>query len=91
MSNAQAEWVFNFILRLGVVVALSALALGLILGVGPLTALLRSGTAFLAFAMLGWASARLWEVPALEAQPVEAAARPEAEAAAGSQPADDEE
>jgi hypothetical protein len=66
MTNNQSDWVFNFVLWLAVIVFLSTLALGLIVGVGPLTALLRSGIAFFSFALLGWAVSLVWAIPAPE-------------------------
>jgi len=60
MKRYASDWVFNLILRLAVIVFLGTLALGLIVGVGPLTTLLRSGTAFAAFVVLGWATSLVW-------------------------------
>jgi hypothetical protein len=71
MKNYQSDWVLNLVLKLAVAVFLSTLALGLLVGVNPLTALLRSGTAFMAFAILGWATSLAWTVPELEEVPVQ--------------------
>ena len=70
MTHYQSDWVFNLVLKLAVIVFLSTLALGLLVGVNPLTALLRSGTAFMSFAVLGWATSLAWSVPELEEVPV---------------------
>lgn len=66
MTNFQSDWVFNLILKLAVIVCLGTLALGLIVGVAPLIALLRSSAAFFTFALLGWATALVWQTPELE-------------------------
>jgi hypothetical protein len=71
MANHQVEWIYNLLLRLAVVVFLGTLALGLILGVAPLTASLRSGVAFITFAILAWAAAHLWKVPTPEETPAD--------------------
>lgn len=63
MTNYYADWIFNFALRLAAIVCLSTLALGLIMGVDPLTALFRSGVAFFSFLVLGWAASLLWQMP----------------------------
>ena len=68
MTNYQSNWIFNLIIKLAVVIFLSILALSLIVGAGPLTALLRSGTAFTAFALLGWATSLVWTEPAVAAE-----------------------
>lgn len=61
MSRYHPDWLFNLILKFAVVVSLSTLALSLTAGVGPLTALLRSGAAFITFAGLAWAASLVWE------------------------------
>jgi hypothetical protein len=68
----QSNWVFDLVLRLAVVVCLGTLALGLAIGIGPLTASLRSGVAFFAFVALGWAVARVCDAPNREDTQVEA-------------------
>ena len=73
MANYQSDWVFNLILKLAVVICLVTLSISLIVGSGPLTALLRSSTAFSVFALLGWATSLVWTAP--ESQ--EAAAKSE--------------
>jgi hypothetical protein len=60
MSTLQSNWIFNLIVRLAVVVFLGTLALGLIVGVEPVTALTRSGVAFIAFIILAHAAATIW-------------------------------
>ena len=66
MTNYQSDWVFNLILKFAVIICLSVLALSLIIGTGPLTALLRSGVAFATFAFLGWATSLVWDMPLVE-------------------------
>ena len=85
MRSQQSAWIFNLTLRLGAIVCLGTLALGLFLWVQPLTALMRSGAAFAVFLLLGWAISTVWDAvpeggPA-EADPV-APAAPEAGAQA---------
>ena len=70
----QPDWVFNFVLKLAVVVCLATLAIGLIMGVSPLISLLRSGVAFIVFATLAWAASLIWPE-------IEQAVEEEAEAA----------
>lgn len=67
MTNYQADWLYNLILKLAVALCLGTLALSLAGGVNPLIALFRSGTAFTTFALLGWATSIVWEVPEGEA------------------------
>lgn len=67
MTNYQANWLYNLILKLAVAVCLGTLALSLAGGVNPLIALFRSGTAFTTFALLGWATSIVWDVPEVEA------------------------
>ena len=62
MIEYPSAWVFNMALRLAILVCLGTLIVGLMIGVGPLTALLRSGVAFLAFVVLGWVSSVLFDV-----------------------------
>jgi hypothetical protein len=66
MRNNQADWVFNLVLKFAVVMCLCTLAIGLVVGTGPLTALVRSGTAFTVFALLGWATSLVWQVPEVQ-------------------------
>jgi hypothetical protein len=66
MMNELSAWVYNFSLKLAAAIFLSILALGLIAGAGPLMALLRSSTAFIVFAFLGWAMALVWQVPKMD-------------------------
>lgn len=63
MTNYQSNWIFNLILKFAVIICLSVLALSLIIGTGPLTALLRSSVAFMTFAFLGWATSLVWDMP----------------------------
>ncbi len=60
MDGYESDWMFNLVLRLAVIICLGTLVLGLMVGVGPLTALLRSGIAFVAFVLLGWAASLVW-------------------------------
>lgn len=69
-TQKQAGWVMDFSLRVAVIICLSTLAVGIVSGADPLTALMRSGIAFVSFLTLGWAASLLWNVPA--AQKVEA-------------------
>jgi hypothetical protein len=62
MIEYPSAWVFNLALRLAILVCLGTLIVGLVVGVGPLTALMRSGIAFLAFVVLGWVSSVLFDV-----------------------------
>ncbi|MEW5956488.1 MAG: hypothetical protein AB1801_02105 [Chloroflexota bacterium] len=66
MTYYESDWVFNLVLKLAVVVFLSILAVGLLAGVNPLTALLRSSSAFAAFVVLGWVASLTWSAPELE-------------------------
>ena len=62
MANRTSDWVFNLGLRLGVVVFLGTLALGLLAGLEPVTALTRSGVAFVAFVLLAHAASAIWRI-----------------------------
>jgi uncharacterized membrane protein YqjE len=62
MHSIQSAWIINLALRLAAIVCLGVLAVGLILGVEPLTALMRSTVAFVAFVVLGRAVAAVWDV-----------------------------
>lgn len=66
MTNYQSNWIFNIILKFAVIICLSVLALSLIIGIGPLTALLRSSVAFMTFAFLGWATSLVWDMSLVE-------------------------
>lgn len=66
MPNLHSAWVFNFALKLAIVVCLGTLALSLVMDIEPLTALLRSGTAFTTFVALAWAVSIVWKVPDIE-------------------------
>ncbi|HMR65197.1 MAG TPA: hypothetical protein PKE64_14415 [Anaerolineae bacterium] len=78
MTYYHPDWVFNLVLKFAVIVSLSTLTISLITGVGPLTALLRSGAAFVTFAVLAWAASLVWEEvkiePELEEETEEATA-----------------
>ncbi|MCB0209792.1 MAG: hypothetical protein KDJ52_10695 [Anaerolineae bacterium] len=66
MINYQSNWVFNLSLKFAVIICLTVLVLSLIIGTGPLTALIRSSVAFMTFAFLGWATSLVWDVPLVE-------------------------
>lgn len=66
MTNLHTAWVFNLALKLAIVVCLGTLALSLAMDIKPLTALLRSGTAFITFVALAWAVSIVWKVPEIE-------------------------
>lgn len=63
MRNRHSDWIFNLGLKVAVLICLSTLAVALFTGVGPLTAIFRSGTAFTVFVTLGWAATIVWQVP----------------------------
>ncbi|MCB0191057.1 MAG: hypothetical protein KDJ65_03865 [Anaerolineae bacterium] len=63
MTNYQSDWVFNLTLKFAVIICLSVLALSLIIGTGPLTALMRSSIAFMTFSFLGWVTSLVWDMP----------------------------
>jgi len=67
MTPNASEQVFSLALRFAIVVCLGTLVVGLAVGVSPLTAVLRSGVAFVAFVLLGWAASVLVGTPATEA------------------------
>lgn len=69
MEHYQSDWVFDIALRVAVIICLATLAMALYVGVGPITAVFRSGTAFAVFAVLGWAAALVWKVPEPEPDP----------------------
>ena len=71
MTNHQMDWLFNLSLRLAVIICLSTLAVGLMMGIDPLTALFRSSIAFISFAALGWAASMMWNVPETQEVSVE--------------------
>ncbi len=71
-TQKQAGWILDFSLRVAVIICLSTLAVGIVSGADPLTALMRSGIAFVSFLTLGWAASLLWNVPT--AQKIEAPA-----------------
>ncbi len=75
MSKYQSNWVFNLTLQIAVVVCLGTLALALAMDVNPLTALWRSGLAFVTFVFIGWAVSLVWQVP----EPVEVSVEAEPE------------
>lgn len=60
MVNNKSAWVMNMAIRIALIVFLSVLALGLINGVDPVTAVVRSGVAFVSFLILGWGASMLW-------------------------------
>lgn len=66
MSHYQADWIYNQLLRVAVIVALSTLLIGLVVGVAPLIAIMRSSLAFGLFAGLAWVSASIWPPDAIE-------------------------
>lgn len=66
MTQYHPDWIFNISLKLAVTICLGTLAMGLYMGVAPITAVLRSGAAFTVFATLGWAAALMWQVPEAE-------------------------
>lgn len=66
MTNLHTAWIFNLALKLAIVVCLGTLAFSLAMDIEPLTALLRSGTAFMTFAVLAWAVSIVWKVPDVE-------------------------
>lgn len=66
MSRYEPAWIFNLVLKMAVVIFLSTLAIGLVAGVTPLTALMRSSAAFGVFAMLAWAVSLTWDIPKTE-------------------------
>jgi hypothetical protein len=88
MRSQQSAWIFNLTLRLGAIVCLGTLALGLFLWVQPLTALMRSGAAFAVFLLLGWAISTVWDVAVPEEGPAEADPVAPAAPAAGAQAVD---
>lgn len=71
-EHYQSDWIFNFALRLAVMVGLGTLAIGLVMGADPLVALMRSSVAFVSFIIFGWTASLLWQVPATN-RPDEAA------------------
>jgi hypothetical protein len=66
MTNLHTAWIFNLALKLAIVVCLGTLAFSLAMDIEPLTALLRSGTAFMTFVALAWAVSIVWKVPDIE-------------------------
>ncbi len=66
MNKQKSDWVLYITIRIAVIVCLSTLALGLIYGAGPLTALMRSVIAFVSFLILGWAASTLWNMPEVQ-------------------------
>lgn len=74
MIQYHPDWIFNISLKLAVTICLGTLAIGLYVGVAPITAILRSGAAFTVFATLGWAAALMWQVPETEQEAEEDAA-----------------
>lgn len=71
MTKYQPEWVFNLSLQLAVMVCLTMLILALALDVPPLTALWRSALVFVVFAIFGWITSLVWQVPEPSEAPVE--------------------
>jgi|GEM_PF-5886026 len=74
MERYEPIWIFNFILKIATAIFLGTLALGLAVGVAPLTALMRSGAGFGVFALLAWGAAVTWELPQKKEEPQEEAA-----------------
>ncbi len=63
MTDHHSDWIFNIGLKIAVSICLATLAVALFTGVGPLTAVFRSGAAFTVFVSLGWAVAVVWQAP----------------------------
>lgn len=61
MTHYESDWVFNIGLKVAVAIFLATLAMGLVTGVAPVTAVFRSGAAFAVFVTIGWAAALVWE------------------------------
>ncbi len=61
MTNYESDWIFDIGLKIAVAIFLATLAMGLVTGVAPLTAVYRSGAAFAVFVIIGWAAAQVWE------------------------------
>ncbi|GAB4449600.1 MAG: hypothetical protein Kow0031_32060 [Anaerolineae bacterium] len=76
MTQYESDWVFDIGLKVAVTIFLATLAVGLVTGVAPLTAVARSAAAFAVFLTIGWAAAQVWEPP----QPEEEAEEGEEEA-----------
>lgn len=79
MTNYQPDWIFNIALKLAVAICLGTLAMGLFVGVAPLTAVFRSGAAFTVFASIGWAAAMMWQVPEAEEETEDTESDPDSE------------
>jgi hypothetical protein len=63
MTHYESDWVFNVGLKVAAAIFLATLAMGLVTGVTPVTAVFRSGAAFGVFVTIGWAAALVWEPP----------------------------
>lgn len=61
MTHYESDWVFNVGLKVAVAIFLATLAMGLVTGIAPITAVFRSGAAFAVFVTIGWAAAQVWE------------------------------
>ena len=70
MNQYESDWVFNIGLKVAVIICLATLAVGLTIGLSPVTAVFRSGSAFAVFATISWAAALMWE-PALPQEATE--------------------
>ena len=68
MTERPSQWVFDLVIQLALIVCLATLAVGLTAGASPLVALLRSGVAFVAIVLVGWALSLVFDVPPPEAE-----------------------
>lgn len=71
MTHYESDWVFNFGLKIAAAIFLATLAMGLVTGVTPVTAVFRSGAAFGVFVTIGWAAAIVWQPVLPEEEPEE--------------------
>jgi hypothetical protein len=62
--NEPAKVLLGLVVRLAWLVFLVILIIGLLSGANPVIAAVRSMAAFVAFALLGWAAARVFTLPA---------------------------
>lgn len=86
MTRYEPAWIYNFVLKIAVAIFLGTLAIGLAVGVAPLTALMRSGAGFGVFAMLAWAAAVTWDMPKPPEPPQAETEEDQAETEAKAQP-----
>ncbi len=72
MEKHKPNLILSLSLQVAVIVSLVIMAIGLVVGVDPLTILMRSAVGIVAFAVLGWAASMALDLTEKEELPIEA-------------------